>query len=99
MKIYIVSLATGVLVGLIYALLQVRSPAPPAIALIGLLGMLIGEQAVPIARKMLSKEPVTAAWLRTECVAQITGVAPAAAPGLPPACDKGDGAGPADRGA
>jgi XapX domain-containing protein len=99
MKIYIVSLATGVLVGLIYALLQVRSPAPPAIALIGLLGMLIGEQAVPIAKKMLSKEPVTAAWLRTECVAQITGVSPAAAPGSPPACDQGDGAGPADRGA
>jgi len=39
MKIYLVSLATGILVGLIYALLQVRSPAPPAIALIGLLGM------------------------------------------------------------
>jgi XapX domain-containing protein len=99
MKIYIVSLATGVLVGLIYALLQVRSPAPPAIALIGLLGMLIGEQAVPIARKMLNKEPVTAAWLRTECAARITGVPPAAAPGSAPACDQGDGAGPADRGA
>jgi XapX domain-containing protein len=74
MKIYIISLATGVLVGLIYALLQVRSPAPPAIALVGLLGILIGEQAVPIAKRMLGKEPVTAAWLRSECVAQITGV-------------------------
>lgn len=74
MKIYIISLATGALVGLIYALLQVRSPAPPAIALIGLLGMLIGEQAVPIAKKLLNKEPITTAWLRTECVAHITGV-------------------------
>jgi XapX domain-containing protein len=83
-----------VLVGLIYAMLQVRSPAPPAIALIGLLGMLIGEQAVPIARKMLSKEPVTAAWLRTECVAQITGVAPKSAA---PACDAGAKADPAER--
>lgn len=79
MKIYLVSLATGVLVGLIYALLQVRSPAPPAIALVGLLGILIGEQAVPIAKRMLGKEPVTAAWLRSECVAQITGVPPKAA--------------------
>jgi len=79
MKIYIISLATGVLVGLIYALLQVRSPAPPAIALVGLLGILIGEQAVPIAKRMLGKEPVTAAWLRSECVAQITGVPPKAA--------------------
>ena len=74
MKIYVVSLAVGVLVGCIYALLQVRSPAPPAIALIGLLGMLIGEQAVPIVKKMLNREPVTAGWLRHHCVAQITGV-------------------------
>jgi XapX domain-containing protein len=79
MKVYIVSLAAGVLVGLIYAMLQVRSPAPPAIALVGLLGMLVGEQALPIAKKMFSKEPVTAAWLRTECVARITGVPPASA--------------------
>jgi XapX domain-containing protein len=78
MKIYIVSLAAGVLVGLIYALLQVRSPAPPAVALIGLLGMLIGEQMVPVAKKMLSREPVTAAWFRSECVARITGVQPPA---------------------
>ena len=78
MKIYLVSLAAGIFVGLIYALLQVRSPAPPAIALVGLLGMLVGEQAVPIVRKMLAREPVTAAWLRTECVARITGVQPPA---------------------
>jgi len=39
------SLAAGVLIGLLYALLKVRSPAPPALALIGLLGMLAGEQA------------------------------------------------------
>ena len=47
MKLYVISLAVGLLVGIIYAVLQVRSPAPPAIALIGLLGMLIGEQIVP----------------------------------------------------
>ena len=34
----LVSLAAGVLIGL----LKVRSPAPPAIALLGLLGMLLG---------------------------------------------------------
>ena len=90
MKVYLVSLGAGILVGLIYAGLQVRSPAPPAIALIGLLGILIGEQALPIARKMLSREPVTAAWLRSECVARITGVAPAAAPA--PGADKAAGA-------
>lgn len=74
MKLYIVSLAAGLLVGIIYALLNVRSPAPPVIALIGLLGMLAGEQVVPIVKRMAAGEPVTAAWLREECVARITGV-------------------------
>lgn len=41
----LISLAAGVLIGLLYALVKVRSPAPPALALIGLLGMLAGEQA------------------------------------------------------
>jgi XapX domain-containing protein len=87
MKIYIISLAAGLLVGVIYALLQVRSPAPPAIALIGLLGMLIGEQVVPTVKRLVAGEPVTVSWLRSECVGKITGVAPpqAAAPQSPQA--------------
>jgi len=85
MKIYVVSLAAGILVGLIYALLQVRSPAPPAIALVGLLGMLIGEQAGPVIKRMIAKEPITASWLRTECVARITGVEAKPAPAEKPA--------------
>ena len=89
MKVYIVSLAAGVLVGLVYALMQVRSPAPPAIALVGLLGMLIGEQAGPVIWKMVTREPITASWLRTQCVARITGVEPKPAPGV-------DGAGSQD---
>ena len=48
MKAYIVSLAVGLLVGVLYGLLNVRSPAPPAIALLGLLGMLVGEQIVAV---------------------------------------------------
>jgi len=87
MKVYVVSLAAGILVGLIYAALQVRSPAPPVIALVGLLGMLVGEQAGPVVRRLLDREPVTAAWFRSECVTRITGVAPPAAQGP-------DGAGP-----
>ena len=35
MKPYLVSLALGMLVGVIYALFSVRSPAPPIIALVG----------------------------------------------------------------
>lgn len=53
MKPYLVSLAIGTLVGSIYALLRVRSPAPPVIALVGLLGMLVGEQGVGIALAFL----------------------------------------------
>lgn len=50
---YIVSLAVGLLVGIIYYLLGVRSPAPPTIALIGLLGMLMGEQLIPVAKQII----------------------------------------------
>ena len=46
MSIGVISFAVGVLIGVMYALLKVRSPAPPAIALVGLLGMLLGEQLV-----------------------------------------------------
>lgn len=53
MKPYLVSLGIGLLVGVLYAAFKVRSPAPPVIALIGLFGMLIGEQIVPFAARHL----------------------------------------------
>ncbi|MDM8356882.1 XapX domain-containing protein [Pandoraea communis] len=84
MKLYIVSLGAGILVGIIYALMQVRSPAPPAIALIGLLGMLLGEQVVPPVKRMLAGEPVTMAWFRGECVPKITGTPPNATTAVEP---------------
>ncbi|MEO1331272.1 MAG: DUF1427 family protein [Pseudomonadota bacterium] len=43
---YLLSLVVGLAVGVAYGLLQVRSPAPPIIALLGLLGMLAGEALV-----------------------------------------------------
>jgi XapX domain-containing protein len=54
MKMYLLSLGAGLLVGVIYSLLQVRSPAPPIIALVGLLGILVGEQIIPVGKKLLS---------------------------------------------
>jgi XapX domain-containing protein len=63
MKIYILSLGAGLLVGIIYSLLNVRSPAPPVIALVGLLGILVGEQLIPFARTLWSKEPAAVSWL------------------------------------
>lgn len=79
MKVYLISLAAGLFVGLIYSLLQVRSPAPPAIALVGLLGMLVGEQIVPVVKHALAGQ-VTLGWLRSECAPRITGVTPPSAP-------------------
>lgn len=73
MKIYLLSLGAGLLVGIIYALMQVRSPAPPAIALLGLLGMLIGEQVVPTIKHFLAGEPLTMRWFKAECIPKITG--------------------------
>jgi len=43
------SLAAGLIVGVGYGLCGIRSPAPPAIALLGLLGMLAGEHGVQLA--------------------------------------------------
>ncbi len=43
MKAYLFSFLIGCLVGVIYAVVRLRSPAPPVVALIGLLGMLAGE--------------------------------------------------------
>ncbi|URL60466.1 DUF1427 family protein [Luteibacter flocculans] len=43
MKSYLVSFVVGALVGVLYAALKVRSPAPPLVALTGLLGMVLGE--------------------------------------------------------
>ncbi|MFL5019157.1 MAG: XapX domain-containing protein [Rhizobium sp.] len=61
MKLYLLSLSAGVLVGVVYALLGVRSPAPPVVALVGLLGILAGEQLVPLAINLWKRE-VSSAW-------------------------------------
>lgn len=54
MKAYWVSLAAGTVVGLLYSVMQVKSPAPPTVALVGLLGMLGGEHIVPWVRTWLA---------------------------------------------
>ncbi|HBP1913372.1 TPA: XapX domain-containing protein [Pseudomonas aeruginosa] len=52
---YLISLGIGLLVGLLYAVLDFRSLAPPAIALVGLLGMQLGEQLFPLGRDLLQQ--------------------------------------------
>jgi len=44
MKALLISFVVGLLVGVLYGLIRVKSPAPPIIALVGLLGMVLGEQ-------------------------------------------------------
>jgi len=81
MTSYVLSLAVGLGVGIAYGLLGVRSPAPPVIALLGLLGMLLGEQAVSFVKRWHSDNPVSAAWVREHCAPHILGVmAPAPDP-------------------
>jgi XapX domain-containing protein len=58
MRSYLASLILGLAVGVVYGLVKVRSPAPPAIALLGLLGMLAGEQAISLVRLHVFKSEV-----------------------------------------
>jgi XapX domain-containing protein len=44
MKVLFVSFLVGLGVGALYGLIRVKSPAPPIVALLGLLGMVLGEQ-------------------------------------------------------
>lgn len=76
MMIYLISLAAGVLVGVIYSLLNVRSPAPPLVALVGLLGILAGEQIIPVGIHMLAGQPLSTAWTRAMASRHIFGMLP-----------------------
>ena len=55
---FLVSLLFGIVIGAAYALAGVKSPAPPVVALFGLLGIVIGEQG--------------AAWLKNAAPSQST---------------------------
>ena len=48
---YLVSLLMGLAVGAVYGVVQVSSPAPPMIALVGLFGMVLGQQAIDMAKR------------------------------------------------
>ncbi|WNC94764.1 DUF1427 family protein [Paraburkholderia sp. FT54] len=50
---YLIALGAGLVVGLLYYLVRVQSPAPPLIALAGLLGIVIGEHAIPFVRAQI----------------------------------------------
>jgi XapX domain-containing protein len=76
MKVYLVSLGAGVLVGVVYSLLNVRSPAPPLVALVGLLGILVGEQILPVGKQLLAGSPLVSACREAKCVSHVFGMLP-----------------------
>src|SRR5260370_37771445 len=76
MKIYLLSAGAGILVGVIYSLLNVRSPAPPLVALVGLLGILIGEQVIPVGKQLLTGTSLAAVCRDANCVPHVVGEMP-----------------------
>ncbi len=54
---WFLSLLVGIAVGVAYALIGVKSPAPPLVALVGLLGIVLGEQGVPWVKTQLADRP------------------------------------------
>ena len=54
---WLLSLLVGISVGAAYALIGVKSPAPPLVALVGLLGIVIGEQGVPWIKAQWADRP------------------------------------------
>ena len=76
MKVYLVSFGAGLLVGVVYSLLNVRSPAPPVVALIGLLGILLGEQIIPMGHQMIAGTSIRTAWQQLRCGQHVFGAMP-----------------------
>jgi XapX domain-containing protein len=76
MRVYVLSVAVGLLVGIIYGLLNIRSPAPPVVALVGLLGMLLGEQIVPMAKRIVAGHSIHIGWIKSESLPHVFGHMP-----------------------
>lgn len=75
MKIYLLSLGAGLLVGVVYSIMGVRSPAPPVVALVGLLGILLGEQILPIGKRLFADAPVIE-FVKDDCANHVLGELP-----------------------
>jgi len=64
MKVLFISFVVGLGVGILYGLIRVKSPAPPIVALLGLLGMVIGEQfGIWVQTKKLDVSPAASVCL------------------------------------
>ena len=61
---------------MVYSLLNVRSPAPPLVALVGLLGILVGEQIIPVGKHVLAGSALAGACREARCAAHVFGMLP-----------------------
>ncbi|OWQ44221.1 hypothetical protein CDL60_26055 [Roseateles noduli] len=85
MNTYVLSAAVGLLVGVLYGVLNVRSPAPPVIALVGLLGILAGEQIPPLVRQWLQRDTHQVSWIEQKVRPHMFGQMPGCEKAKPPA--------------
>lgn len=85
MKASLLSFSAGLVVGIVYSLLGVRSPAPPVVALVGLLGILVGEQILPVGRQMIGGSSLRTAWHEMRCGPHVFGAMPGRNAQLPSA--------------
>jgi XapX domain-containing protein len=76
MKPYLLSLGAGLLVGIVYALINVRSPAPPIVALVGLFGILLGEQIPTLAKRLWGGDRAAIAQAKAACAHHMLGALP-----------------------
>ena len=53
MRAFLLSFLLGCIVGALYGLCRIKSPAPPIVALIGLLGMVLGESGYTYVKHLL----------------------------------------------
>ena len=65
-------LGAGLLVGVIYGLMEVRSPAPPLV----LVGLLLGEQIIPVSKQVLAGSALPVAWQESKCTSHLFGRLP-----------------------
>lgn len=80
MNPYLFALGAGLLVGIIYSLLNVRSPAPPVVALVGLLGILLGGQVPPLLKSVIKEGTHPVAWPQHQVRPHMFGDLPTCAP-------------------
>jgi len=77
MRMYVVALAAGILVGVFCGCIGVRSPAPPVVALVGLFGILLGERVVRLTKRLLAGHRIDVTWVKSDCVPHVFGELPA----------------------